>query len=218
MGPAPRKLIGEKGLNLARLPPALAAGVNLDPDPDLPGARRGFLKAWDPVKQEERWRVQVPGNWPSGTMATGGDLVFQGRHRLETDLIPQPVPKYYIYMLAIEFASKVEQVHFQGRLLAVHRRPQANVGNTVEHPAMSEQAEAGADDWGGGAVEFGGECGPQLPDGRQGFGCDRYRMRLLSAREMTGVVSIRVNFRWVEVEATGRWVPEAKWPSAEPRS
>lgn len=89
---------------------------------------------------------------------------------------------------------------------------------TVEHPAMSVEAEAGDDVWGGGAVEFGGECGPQLPDGRLGFGCDRYRMRLLSAREMTGVVSIRVNFRWVEVEATGRWVPEAKWPSAEPRS
>src|SRR5690606_1791987 len=62
--------IGEKGLDLNRLPAAAAAGVMLDPDPDLPGARRGFLKAWDPVKQEERWRVQVPGNWPSGTMAS----------------------------------------------------------------------------------------------------------------------------------------------------
>ena len=71
--------IGEKGLDLANLSPATASGVTLDPDPDLPGARRGFLKAWDPVTQTELWRVQVPGNWPSGTMATGGDLVFQGK-------------------------------------------------------------------------------------------------------------------------------------------
>jgi quinohemoprotein ethanol dehydrogenase len=72
-------LIGEDGLDLANLPPALAMGVMLDPDPDLPGARRGFLKAWDPVTQKERWRVALPGNWPGGTLATGGDLVFQGR-------------------------------------------------------------------------------------------------------------------------------------------
>src|SRR5690606_24039147 len=78
-------------------------------------------------------------NPSAGVLEIPGDLVFQGRHRLETDLIPQPVPKYYIYMLAIEFASKVEQVHFQGRLLAVHRRPQANVGNTVELPAIGQR-------------------------------------------------------------------------------
>ncbi|RYD87260.1 MAG: PQQ-dependent dehydrogenase, methanol/ethanol family, partial [Sphingomonadales bacterium] len=37
------------------------------------------LTAWDPVAQKPRWRVELPGNWPGGTMATGGDLVFQGR-------------------------------------------------------------------------------------------------------------------------------------------
>ena len=84
---------------------------------------------------------------------------------------------------------------------------------SVVHPAMPANAEAGDDVWGAGAVEFGGECGPQLPDGRQGFGCDRYRMRLLSAQEMAGVVSIRVNFRWVEVEATGRRVADEKPPT-----
>jgi quinohemoprotein ethanol dehydrogenase len=72
-------LIGDAGLDLANLPPQLAMGVMMDPDPDLPGARRSFLKAWDPVAQKERWRVALPGNWPGGTLATAGDLVFQGR-------------------------------------------------------------------------------------------------------------------------------------------
>jgi quinohemoprotein ethanol dehydrogenase len=72
-------LIGDEGLDLASLPPELAMGVNLDPDPDLPGARRCFLKAWDPVAQKERWRVALPGNWPGGVLSTGGGLVFQGR-------------------------------------------------------------------------------------------------------------------------------------------
>jgi quinohemoprotein ethanol dehydrogenase len=71
--------IGDAGLDLANLSPTESMGAVLDPDPDLPGARRSFLKAWDPVAQKERWRVALPGNWPGGTMATGGDLVFQGR-------------------------------------------------------------------------------------------------------------------------------------------
>jgi quinohemoprotein ethanol dehydrogenase len=72
-------MIGDAGLDLANLPPEFASGVILDPDLDLPGARRGFLKAWDPVAQKERWRVATPGNWPGGTLVTAGDLVFQGR-------------------------------------------------------------------------------------------------------------------------------------------
>ncbi len=71
--------IGDAGLDLANLPPALSAGVMMDPDPDLPGARRGFLKAWDPAAQKERWRVAMPGNWPGGVLSTAGGLVFQGR-------------------------------------------------------------------------------------------------------------------------------------------
>lgn len=72
-------LIGDDGLDLSKLPPALSSGVMMDPDPDLPGARRGFLKAWDPVAQKERWRVALPGNWPGGVLSTAGGLVFQGR-------------------------------------------------------------------------------------------------------------------------------------------
>jgi quinohemoprotein ethanol dehydrogenase len=39
---------------------------------------KGELLAWDPVKQKEVWRVQYDGPWNGGTLATAGNLVFQG--------------------------------------------------------------------------------------------------------------------------------------------
>ncbi|MEM9177586.1 MAG: PQQ-dependent dehydrogenase, methanol/ethanol family [Myxococcota bacterium] len=39
---------------------------------------KGRLLAWDPVAQEEAWRVEHPGTWNGGTLSTGGNLVFQG--------------------------------------------------------------------------------------------------------------------------------------------
>ncbi|BDX20134.1 alcohol dehydrogenase [Halopseudomonas aestusnigri] len=39
---------------------------------------KGFLLAWDPVTQQERWRVEHPGPWNGGVLTTGGSLVFQG--------------------------------------------------------------------------------------------------------------------------------------------
>lgn len=39
---------------------------------------RGQLVAWDPVAQKEVWRYQHLGPWNGGTLATAGDLVFQG--------------------------------------------------------------------------------------------------------------------------------------------
>ena len=41
-------------------------------------ATSGALIAWDPVAQNERWRVSYKGPWNGGLLATGGDLVFQG--------------------------------------------------------------------------------------------------------------------------------------------
>ena len=38
----------------------------------------GHLLAWDPVAQKERWRVQYKTIWNGGTLATAGNLVFQG--------------------------------------------------------------------------------------------------------------------------------------------
>lgn len=42
------------------------------------GEPRGFLLAWDPVEQREAWRVPHVTAWSGGTLATAGDLVFQG--------------------------------------------------------------------------------------------------------------------------------------------
>ncbi len=39
---------------------------------------KGELLAWDPVAQKEVWRVQYDGPWNGGTLATAGNLVFQG--------------------------------------------------------------------------------------------------------------------------------------------
>lgn len=41
-------------------------------------ATKGALIAWDPVTQQERWRVPHAGPWNGGLLATGGGLVFQG--------------------------------------------------------------------------------------------------------------------------------------------
>ena len=38
----------------------------------------GELLAWDPVAQQARWRVPLVSDWNGGTLATAGNLVFQG--------------------------------------------------------------------------------------------------------------------------------------------
>jgi len=43
---------------------------------DLPP---GFLLAWDPVAQEEVWRVPIQSQRNAGTLATAGNLVFSGQ-------------------------------------------------------------------------------------------------------------------------------------------
>ncbi|MDO4683139.1 MAG: PQQ-dependent dehydrogenase, methanol/ethanol family [Lautropia sp.] len=49
--------------------------VNAEPPGSAPFGR---LLAWDPVAQKERWRVEHPSPWNGGTLATAGNLVFQG--------------------------------------------------------------------------------------------------------------------------------------------
>ena len=39
---------------------------------------KGRLIAWDPVRQREAWRVEHAYMWNGGTLATAGNLVFQG--------------------------------------------------------------------------------------------------------------------------------------------
>ena len=41
---------------------------------------KGYLLAWDPVRQKEVWRADHPGPANGGVVATAGDLVFQGSY------------------------------------------------------------------------------------------------------------------------------------------
>ncbi|HEU4652223.1 MAG TPA: PQQ-dependent dehydrogenase, methanol/ethanol family, partial [Croceibacterium sp.] len=44
----------------------------------LAAMNRGMLVAWDPVAQKARWTIEQPWPWNGGTLATAGNLVFQG--------------------------------------------------------------------------------------------------------------------------------------------
>src|SRR3546814_9516990 len=52
--------------------------VNFGLDSDDPTAGTGALVAWDAKTQKEVWRVKIDSFWNGGTMATAGNLVFQG--------------------------------------------------------------------------------------------------------------------------------------------
>jgi len=54
-------------------------GVTLVPEVDLPGNHKSYLKAWNPVTQQLAWKVDLPGSWPAGVMASAGGLVFHGQ-------------------------------------------------------------------------------------------------------------------------------------------
>jgi quinohemoprotein ethanol dehydrogenase len=53
-------------------------GVNAKPPADTPPPNKGYLLAWNPVTQQEAWRVDHAGVWNGGTLATAGNLVAQG--------------------------------------------------------------------------------------------------------------------------------------------
>ncbi len=54
-------------------------GINFPVDQDVPAnVASSTLLAWDPLKQEKVWEVPQLEFWNAGTMATAGDLIFQG--------------------------------------------------------------------------------------------------------------------------------------------
>ena len=66
----------------ANAPVAVAPSKPLPPPPAIgpappEGGGRGALIAWDVVNQKERWRAPGGGGVGGGTVATGGNLVFQ---------------------------------------------------------------------------------------------------------------------------------------------
>lgn len=58
----------------------VAAGLPQDPKikKAILGTVKGKLVAWDPVQQKAAWSVERPGPWNGGTLATAGNLVFEG--------------------------------------------------------------------------------------------------------------------------------------------
>jgi quinohemoprotein ethanol dehydrogenase len=56
----------------------LAVDLNQFRSLNRENAGAGHLLAWDPVKQKPAWRVQHNYLWNGGTLATAGNLVFQG--------------------------------------------------------------------------------------------------------------------------------------------
>jgi quinohemoprotein ethanol dehydrogenase len=54
-------------------------GWNLGVDvAGTPGNKKGYLLAWDPIKQKEAWRSDYVGPWNGGIVTTAGNLVIQG--------------------------------------------------------------------------------------------------------------------------------------------
>ncbi|MBO0723645.1 MAG: c-type cytochrome, partial [Blastocatellia bacterium] len=70
----PKKLANNYGVDL------VAAGMPQDPKikKAILDSVKGSLVAWDPVRQEQVWKVDRPGPWNGGTLVTGGNLVFEG--------------------------------------------------------------------------------------------------------------------------------------------
>ena len=58
----------------------VAAGMPQDPTikKAILGTVKGKLVAWDAVQQKAAWAVDRPGPWNGGTLATAGNLVFEG--------------------------------------------------------------------------------------------------------------------------------------------
>ena len=58
----------------------VAAGMPQDPKikKSILDTIKGKLVAWDPVQQKQAWAIDRPGPWNGGTLATAGNLVFEG--------------------------------------------------------------------------------------------------------------------------------------------
>ncbi len=54
------------------------AGLNIGWIKEEPDDLTGSLLAWDPVKQQRAWNHPLDSFWNGGTLATAGNLVFQG--------------------------------------------------------------------------------------------------------------------------------------------
>ena len=62
---------------------SFAGSAKMLQDPKALRVNKGFLLAWDPVKQKEVWRVPHGSGRSGGTLATAGGLVFAGNSKNE---------------------------------------------------------------------------------------------------------------------------------------
>jgi quinohemoprotein ethanol dehydrogenase len=73
---------GDAGVDLKHYSPRMRTGDYTGltvGSGDVPAdAGHSVLKAWDPINRRAVWQVETPGVSNGGTLATGGDLVFQG--------------------------------------------------------------------------------------------------------------------------------------------
>ena len=70
------------GVTFLAPPPGLVPGDTPEERRDYITSRTtGTLLAWDPVKQQARWKIERDWPWNGGTLATAGNLVFQGTAR-----------------------------------------------------------------------------------------------------------------------------------------
>jgi quinohemoprotein ethanol dehydrogenase len=61
---------------------SIRKGFAMYDEPGAPKRRNeGYLIAWDPVKQQEAWRVSFGASRGGGTVTTAGGLVFQGNSK-----------------------------------------------------------------------------------------------------------------------------------------
>lgn len=70
----PKRLAANYGVDV------VAAGMPQNPviKKAILSTVKGKLVAWDPRQQKAAWTVQRPGPWNGGTLATAGNLVFEG--------------------------------------------------------------------------------------------------------------------------------------------
>jgi quinohemoprotein ethanol dehydrogenase len=72
----------QNGVHFYRGPPktgdVLIAGLSIGSFKASAEDGKGALLAWDPAKQQARWKVQHDMIWNGGVLSTAGDLVFQG--------------------------------------------------------------------------------------------------------------------------------------------
>lgn len=66
------------GFRFTKAPDSFSGVVATPVETDDPHDGKGALIAWDPVAQKPRWTVWHKWIWNGGTLATAGDLVFQG--------------------------------------------------------------------------------------------------------------------------------------------